>query len=415
MDLLTYITLAVALLPTIVIMLIVIKNARAEKEPFKKLAAVFAISALSTIPAIILELIGGSVLDRVLGGFGIAKGASDNATAIYEFFELFFVVGLFEEACKYFTFKWIIFNDRDFDNTYDGVIYGACSALGFATLENLGYIFLNGGGLSVAIMRAVLSIPMHAVTGIVMGYHFGVTKYRRYNNLIDTHPERKAFVFSVILHGIYDLLATLPSIYNTILPFAGLLVVMIFIYATMGRTIKRAKRESHNIYNRYYYEQLGGQYQDMKGGKTTSKKVFGMPLPPMGTARQQFDPYQPYQNIPQGMPPSMTQSGSMGFPNPTAQYAPPPTQTENGGQGVYGNAQQNMPQQPVYSGGQPYNGGNANVYSNTDNYSTQPQRSYTVSPVRTVQPVQEPEKYCGNCGAKMSAEAKFCPICGSKT
>ena len=62
------ITLAVALLPTVIIMLIVIKNARAEKEPFKKLAAVFAFSALSTIPAIILELIGGKVRARAKHG-----------------------------------------------------------------------------------------------------------------------------------------------------------------------------------------------------------------------------------------------------------------------------------------------------------------------------------------------------------
>ena len=143
MSLLTLITLGIALLPTIVIMLVVINNARAEKEPFKKLASVFTISALSTIPAIILEVVGGMVLGFVLGIFDIENGASTNESVIYQVLEFFVVVGLFEEACKYFTFKWIIFNDRDFDNTYDGVIYGACSALGFATLENLGYIFLN--------------------------------------------------------------------------------------------------------------------------------------------------------------------------------------------------------------------------------------------------------------------------------
>ena len=33
--------------------------------------------------------------------------------------------------------------------------------------------------------------------------------------------------------------------------------------------IRKAKKESHMIYNRYYYEELGGEYQDMRGGKTT--------------------------------------------------------------------------------------------------------------------------------------------------
>ncbi len=413
MSPLTMITLAIALMPTIIIMLIVINNARAEKEPFKKLASVFVISALSTIPAIILELIGGAVLDKTLGIFDITNGASPDETAIYETFDLFLVVGLFEEACKFFTFKWIIFNDRDFDNTYDGVIYGACSALGFATLENLGYIFLNGGGLYVAIMRAVLSIPMHAVTGIVMGYHFGVTKYRRYNNLEDTHPERKAFVFSVILHGIYDLLATLPGVYDVNWPFLVIVGVMIFIYVTIGKTIKRARAESHNIYNRYYYEQLGGEYQDMKGGKTTSKKVFGMPLPPVGAARQEFNPYAPYQNVPQGMPPSMT--GDMGFTGIRPQtpqqptYAAPQPMNQYGSQNQYGGQQ--MPsgaaqqgygvQQPTYGASQPQP---SNPYSRQQ-----------AAPVIAPEPAGIPDKYCRSCGAKMPGQARFCPICGGKT
>lgn len=405
MSLLTLITLGIALLPTIVIMLVVINNARAEKEPFKKLASVFTISALSTIPAIILEVVGGMVLGFVLGIFDIENGASTNESVIYQVLEFFVVVGLFEEACKYFTFKWIIFNDRDFDNTYDGVIYGACSALGFATLENLGYIFLNGGGLSVAIMRAVLSIPMHAVTGIVMGYHFGVTKYRRYNNLQDTHPERKAFMFSVILHGIYDSLATLPGLLNENWPFLVLLFVMVFIYVTIGKTVKRAKAESHNIYNRYYYEVLGGEYQDMKGGKTTSKKVFGMPLPPMGAARQEFNPYQPYQNgapmgmPPMGMPPSMTNDMGLNM----------------GQQPNYGQPQQGYQQpvqQPVYTG--------AERYSSQPRSPVQPAQSpvqprvVAVSAVRAAEPAPTPSKYCAHCGASMPAEARFCPICGSK-
>ena len=151
-------------------------------------------------------------------------------------------------------------------------------------------------------LRAVLSIPLHAVTGILMGYYFGVSKYRRYNNVRpNTRPERFAYIFSVLIHGVYDYLATAMSAdEDRSIWLIALICMMILIYAMIVRCIYCARKNSHNIYNKYYYEQLGGQMQDMMGGKTSENPTFfGVPLPMMYRRNPNvFNPYDPYSYTP---------------------------------------------------------------------------------------------------------------------
>ncbi len=401
----TYVTLTVALLPTVVIMLIVIRNARAAKEPFKKLAKVFIMSALSVIPAAIIELLGEKLLNNtVYPAIGADPEGTFRQQLIAYFVMFFFVVGLAEEGCKYFTFKWMIFQDRYFDNTYDGIIYGACSALGFATLENLAYVFMNDNGpsLETAIMRAVLSIPMHAITGIIMGYYFGITKYRRYNNLTDTHPERKAFIFSVCLHGLYDFLLAVPAATSDTMSdsesdsisgivLGAVVLLMICIYVLMGRTIRKAKKESHMIYNRYYYEQLNGQYQDMTGGFTSEKGKKG--TIPFGQPTDKSDPFGA----------SKVYDTRYSY----AQQPVPPAQQSFVGRAV---------QQPSFSQyQQPQSAPQPQYYG--QNQAQQPQavavKAYSAQAAAAPQPEQF--KYCSSCGARIKAEARFCHICGVRS
>lgn len=419
MDALSVITLVVALLPTVVIMAIVISNARFKREPVKKIASVFAISAISTIPAAIAEGIGSTLLSAAMGIFSIEEeglNADTSELLIYYLLNFMLVVGLAEEACKFITFKWIIFHDRDFDNTYDGVIYGAASALGFATLENLMYVFMYGEvQLETAALRAVLSVPMHAFTGIVMGYWFGITKYRKYNNVqTNSKPEIKALIFSVILHGTYDFIATLSAIYYEskfmeALSWVLLAAVMIFIYITMWRTISNAKKETYNIYNRYYYEHLNGHFQDMIGGKTSDRRYFlGMPLPVFYGARQGFDPYNPYagMNVP---PPNMQGNqmytyGSQQPYNPyyNTQYPPTPYTS-------YPPETPNLLQKPE----------NPNPPANSPSPSyiqyTAPTPDTLLSdPGLTADPASDDCKVCPNCANIQRGDTNYCSKCGSR-
>ena len=423
--------LSIAVLPAVVIYAIVIKNARAEKEPFKKVAKVFGISVASTVAAMLLELLGELIVTAIFEGLG-----KDPKSMLAVLVECIFVVALVEEGCKYFTFKLMIFHDRAFDNTYDGIIYGAASALGFATLENILYVF--GGGLGTGIARAVLSVPLHACTGILMGYYFGISKYKKYNDIQhNKNPQRMAYVFAVLIHALYDffLMAKDASdaphdfIYITI---AAVIVIMIIVYTLMVILIKRARKDDQPIYNRYYYEHLNGAYQDMRG--TTSEKMTGsmpMMMPPVGMPYGQpmNTPYgqPPVMNAPYGQPaPKILGAPAYGTPPvgaPNRAQAPNPYAASKGMQGGY--PPQNgygrppiQPEMPYAAAPQmPGRGVPPMPQQNMQPAPHQPFEAYARS-VQTATAVKTEEnikvRYCGECGNRIEGEANVCPICGSR-
>lgn len=287
---LTIISMILALLPTLVIMCIILGNARKNTNQYRKIITVFMISIATCIPAAILEMIGQNIETVVFVVYGVnVNEMSKNTQIIYMFIQYMFIVGTVEELCKYLTFKLVIFNDRYFDNTYDGLIYGAASALGFATFENILYIFGSQEvPIITALLRAALSIPLHAVTGMIMGHYFGVSKYRKYNNINATSsPEIRALIASMIIHGLYDFVVTIPM-YNPDNSYVGwvIFIVMVLmtiaIYITMAYFVKKGRKNSLQIYNGYYYERLNGAYQDRIGVTTYKLKKI----------RAQFDtPY----------------------------------------------------------------------------------------------------------------------------
>ena len=98
-------------------------------------------------------------------------------------------------------------------------------SLGFATIENICYVFGNPGSeFSTAFIRMFTAIPLHAVCGVIMGYYVGMAKFDLENKkslLI------KGIVYAIIIHGLYDyfILAGYPFIFSIIVICLG------FIYS----------------------------------------------------------------------------------------------------------------------------------------------------------------------------------------
>ena len=66
---------------------------------------------------------------------------------------------------------------REFNEPLDGVVYGVCASLGFATLENLYYVYVladyyQTSSMSLAIIRSFSAVPAHAVFGVFYGVIF---------------------------------------------------------------------------------------------------------------------------------------------------------------------------------------------------------------------------------------------------
>jgi len=78
-------------------------------------------------------------------------------------------VSLVEEYFKWIALRRYILSP-ECDECYDGIVYGTSVALGFATLENLFYVVGSINPWAIAGWRAVLSVPLHALCGLFMGY-----------------------------------------------------------------------------------------------------------------------------------------------------------------------------------------------------------------------------------------------------
>jgi RsiW-degrading membrane proteinase PrsW (M82 family) len=68
-----------------------------------------------------------------------------------------------------------IWNDKNFDEYFDGIVYASFISLGFATVENIMYVM--PGGIGTGIVRALISVPAHFLFGVILGYFLSLAKF----------------------------------------------------------------------------------------------------------------------------------------------------------------------------------------------------------------------------------------------
>jgi protease PrsW len=181
--------LALALAPGIAIMIYFYSKDQYDREPLKNLIISFLLGILSTLPAIILQL----TLSKQLDAYFASK------SLVYYFIYTFGIIGLSEEGSKLFMLRIYAYRKKAFNEPLDGIIYSVMVSMGFATLENIGYVW--EGGLSVAFLRMFLSVPAHASFAVLMGYHVGLAKFDPEN--ANTHFI-KGLLLAAFFHGSYD-------------------------------------------------------------------------------------------------------------------------------------------------------------------------------------------------------------------
>ncbi|MNI46109.1 Protease PrsW [compost metagenome] len=115
-----------------------------------------------------------------------------------------------EEFIKWFILYHVIYRHAEFDEPYDGIVYAVAVSLGYATLENVIYAFLNASSFSALLMRALLPVSAHALFGVVMGYYLGKAKF-------STTHAKKYLWFSMLLpifwHGLFDYILLITKSY----------------------------------------------------------------------------------------------------------------------------------------------------------------------------------------------------------
>jgi RsiW-degrading membrane proteinase PrsW (M82 family) len=131
------------------------------------------------------------------------------------------------------------FRQKEFDEPFDGIVYGVVVSLGFAAVENIFYVM--DGGVSVGLLRMFTAVPAHASLGVIMGYYFG---------LAWQHPESawkyklRGLISAIALHGAYDFFL----MQNNIPAFALFSFLGLFISIRLAlKAIKKQRKRSKLI------------------------------------------------------------------------------------------------------------------------------------------------------------------------
>lgn len=195
---------------------------RYEREPKKLIILTYALGVLSVIPAFFLELFG----EWLLPYNGLITLLVD----------VFIVIALTEEFMKFCAVRVLAYRSPEFNEVMDGIVYCSVAALGFATLENVIYVLKYG--LVTGVMRAVLSVPGHALWGGIMGYQVGLAKFQ---GLSENMRFMLGLLQAVFLHGLYDFIVIF---FDVVLSLFMLAVLMILSSASLYALMKKASEVS---------------------------------------------------------------------------------------------------------------------------------------------------------------------------
>jgi RsiW-degrading membrane proteinase PrsW (M82 family) len=216
--------LFLSVLPGVIWIIFIHKTDRYEPEPTKQIIKAFILGILCVFPAVLLENM-----------FDIGS----------HYFMALAVAPVIEETIKFLIFMIFFYHARDFDEPLDGIIYACSIALGFATIENIFYVFSAieyGNVFEVASLRAFLSIPGHFLFSALWGYAAGTVKFRLRHSV----TLGAGLLAAILLHAGFNFTATLSSI-GTIL---YIILFSLYAWVLFTKRLKIFRLDSKKRYEK---------------------------------------------------------------------------------------------------------------------------------------------------------------------
>ena len=186
-----------AILPVALLLIFIYRKDKYQHEPVGKLLLTFFVGCLSVIPAGLQETLI-MPLAPTAETFPVANGL----------FTGYIVAGFSEELWKLLLLMWVVWRSPHFDEYFDGIVYAVYLSLGFACVENVGYVVGGTDQMGTALMRGLLAVPAHFLFAVVMGYHLSLAKFDpsgRSRHLL------RALLYPILMHGTYDALLMVSS------------------------------------------------------------------------------------------------------------------------------------------------------------------------------------------------------------
>lgn len=232
--------LLIAIIPVILLANYVYKKDK-HKEPSSLLIKFFLLGILAAQIVMIINSLISIFIPQDIN--------TDNMSYIELMFYVFAFIAFLEELSKWiFTYK-LGYNNKEFDEMYDMIVYSVFTSLGFATIENISYIFMNGS-IGVGIYRGLLAIPGHTCFAIFMGFYLSMAKFYSINK--NYKQERinkiKSILIPILLHFIYDYCCFAGTYLFLIIFF--IFIINLYLYAHeklkyMASIIKKIKYKNN--------------------------------------------------------------------------------------------------------------------------------------------------------------------------
>lgn len=127
-----------------------------------------------------------------------------NGDPFHDLLFYIFRVGLLEELTKFLPLLIMVHYTKEVNEPYDFLKYAMCSALGFATLENM--LYFNEHGAPIIDKRAYISVVGHLAFTCCAAYGYIRQHYLHRGNFITNFVLYGGL--GVLLHGLFDFFLT---------------------------------------------------------------------------------------------------------------------------------------------------------------------------------------------------------------
>lgn len=209
--------IVISLLPAVAWVWFFNRQDSEDREPLRLLIKAFVFGMISVVPAALLE----TPFRGVLQG---------SVHPLNRLLSLVLFVGFVEELVKFLAFYVAVYNQDEFNEPLDGIVYAVTAALGFAAVENL--LYTSSFGLAVVPARAIIASLAHASFSGIVGFYAAMVKFRGKPWIVGL----SGLAIAAFLHGLYNFViidGTLP---------AGLAIPMVYvIYRFLASKIREAR------------------------------------------------------------------------------------------------------------------------------------------------------------------------------
>jgi RsiW-degrading membrane proteinase PrsW (M82 family) len=193
-----------------------------EPEPLAWIVMIYLLGMAVTIPVALIEGVSSLVLS--------------------EFVVAIMVAPVVEECAKFLVVRRTVYETPEFDEPMDGIVYAAAVGLGFATLENIIYVFSAldtsfAFAVQTGIVRAFLSVPGHVLFSTMWGDALGRAKFLPFNRRSGVIAG--GLILAIISHALFNLL-----LYDAVGFAILVLILMPILWITVLRHIHEALLKS---------------------------------------------------------------------------------------------------------------------------------------------------------------------------